>query len=181
MSVGAAQLLLKTAAEIQSRPGRAGRQRAVLVAARVAVPRRRRRSRGDARHHAARPLRRGRSATAWGFMRSQYFAKGLKLVRDIHGRVRIIEAHVTALAAEGQGRLDTVRYEVDARVQSIPSGPAAAVHQGVVPNINLTNADRLRAPLERATNSFDPVVDGSLSEHVPQYRQRRNARRAALA
>ena len=115
-------------------------------------------------------------------MRSEYFAKGLKLVRDVRARVRIIEAHVTALAAEGQGRLDTVRYEVDARVQSIPSRPAAAVHQGVVPNINLTNADRLRAPLERAASrAFDPVVDGSLSEHVPQYRQRRNARRAALA
>ena len=164
MSVGAAQLLLKTAAEVPS--GRvvlagSGPLLWLLASQYLAV--------GVVPAAMLDTTPRGRyaeaAAHAWGFMRSEYFAKGLKLVRDVRARVRIIE-HVTALAAEGRGRLDTVRYEVDGRVQSIPAD-LLLLHQGVVPNINLTNAIGCEHHWNALQSCFDPVVDDWGGTSVP--------------
>ncbi len=82
MSVGAAQLLLKTAAEVPS--GRvvlagSGPLLWLLASQYLAV--------GVVPEAMLDTTPRGRyaeaAAHAWGFMRSEYFAKGLKLVRDV--------------------------------------------------------------------------------------------------
>ena len=105
------------------------------------------------------------AAHAWGFMRSDYFAKGLKLVRDVRSRLRVIE-HVTSLVAEGSAQVETVRYEVDSKLQSLPVD-LLLLHQGVVPNVNLSNAIGCRHRWNEAQRCFDPVVDAWGASTVP--------------
>ncbi len=72
---------------------------------------------------------------ALGFLTSDYFARGLRLLREVKAAVKVVE-HVTALAAEGDGRLTTVRYEKDGTTHAIDAD-VLLLHQGVVPNVNL--------------------------------------------
>jgi NADPH-dependent 2,4-dienoyl-CoA reductase/sulfur reductase-like enzyme len=156
MSVGAAQVLLKSAAEVPSgRVVLAGSGPLLwLLAAQYLRA-------GIVVDAVLDTTPRGRYAEAashaWGFVRSEYFAKGLKLVRDVRARVNIVE-HVTALAAEGGDRLETVRYEVDASVHQLPAD-LLFLHQGVVPDINLANAIGCEHRWNELQACFDPVVD----------------------
>ena len=75
---------------------------------------------------------------AWGFLRSPYLAKGLKLLREVKSRVRIIK-DVTALEALGEGKLEQVRYTAGGKTQTIAIDQLL-LHQGVIPNINLAQA-----------------------------------------
>jgi len=156
MSVGAAQLLLKTAAEVPT--GRvvlagSGPLLWLLAAQYLNV--------GVVVDALLDTTPRGRYAEAashaWGFMRSEYFAKGLQLVRNVRAKVTIVE-HVTALAADGGERVETVRYEVAAKVHEMPAD-LLLLHQGVVPNINLSNAIGCEHRWNELQACFDPVVD----------------------
>jgi NADPH-dependent 2,4-dienoyl-CoA reductase/sulfur reductase-like enzyme len=104
---------------------------------------------------------RGRLAQAMphaaGFMLSDYLAKGLRLVRDVRRNVRVVE-YVTALAAEGEGRLRRVRYEVDGAADTIPAD-LLLLHQGVVPNINLPHAIGCALQWNERQSCFEPTVD----------------------
>jgi len=164
MSVGAAQLLLKTAAEIPGgRVVLAGSGPLLWLLASQYL------RAGVAVEAMLDTTPRGRYAEAashaWGFVRSEYFAKGLKLVRDVRARVKVIE-HVTGLAADGGARLESIRYEVDASVHRIPAD-LLLLHQGVVPNVNLANAIGCEHRWNDRQACFDPVVDPWGGSSVP--------------
>jgi NADPH-dependent 2,4-dienoyl-CoA reductase/sulfur reductase-like enzyme len=164
MSVGAAQLLLKTSAQVpDGRLVLAGSGPLLFLLASQYL------RAGVAIAALLDTTPRGRYAEAashaWGFVRSEYFAKGLKLVRDVRASVNIVE-HVTGIVADGDGRLESIRYEVDANVHRIPAD-LLLLHQGVVPNVNLTNAIGCDHRWNDRQACFDPVVDEWGGTSVP--------------
>ncbi len=94
---------------------------------------------------------------AWRFARSDYFAKGLNLLREVRKHVRVI-ARVSALAAEGDVQLGSVRYEADGP-GSMLAADLLLLHQGVVPNINLSNAIGCEHRWNEEQACFEPVID----------------------
>jgi len=94
---------------------------------------------------------------AWGFVRSEYFSKGMTLMREVRQRVRHVE-HVSALAAEGTSRLESVSFDADAGAQTIVAD-LLLLSQGVVPSINLPLAAGCALRWNERQASFEPVVD----------------------
>ena len=93
------------------------------------------------------------------FLVSSYFAKGIALMRAVKRRVRVVR-NVTALAGEGQSRLETVVYrEEDGRERHLPAN-LLLLHQGVTPNLNLANATGCAQAWDERQLCFKPVVDG---------------------
>ena len=75
---------------------------------------------------------------AWEFLRSPYFAKGLRLLRAVRAALPVVRG-VDALQAQGDGRLQSVRYQVRGTWRTLPADQLL-LHQGVIPNINLSQA-----------------------------------------
>src|SRR5688572_17649222 len=71
-----------------------------------------------------------------GFAVSPYFAKGLRLLSAIRGKVPVIR-DVVALSAEGEGHVTAVRYRTAAGVSGAIEVDNLLLHQGVVPSMNL--------------------------------------------
>ncbi len=94
---------------------------------------------------------------AWGFVRSEYFARGMRLVRDVRARSRVIE-HVSALAAEGGARFGEVRFDADGKSQTI-AADVLLLHQGVVPSINVALAAGCALRWNERQACFEPRVD----------------------
>lgn len=95
---------------------------------------------------------------AWGFLRSPYLAKGLKLLRAVKRAVPIVR-HVSALEAIGENdRLTSVRYTAAGGVHTIEADHLM-LHQGVVPNINLTQAVGIAHEWNDALACWEPHVD----------------------
>lgn len=156
MMAGAAQLLLKTAAEIPAgRTVLAGSGPLLWLLAwqylKAGVP----------IEALLDTTPRGRLLHAlrhmWRFARSDYLRKGLNLLREVRQHVRVIE-QVSALAAEGETRLASVRYEADGQSTTLPAD-LLLLHQGVVANINLTNAIGCEHRWNEAQACFEPVTD----------------------
>lgn len=78
---------------------------------------------------------------AWDFLRSPYLRKGLQLMRKVHTQVPIVRNVETLAAIGDEGRLTHVRYRVNGS-DRILERPAQhlLLHQGVVPNTNLSRA-----------------------------------------
>jgi thioredoxin reductase/bacterioferritin-associated ferredoxin len=102
---------------------------------------------------------------ALGFLTSDYFIRGLKLLRDVRARVKVVE-HVTALAAEGDGTLATVRYETEGTTHAIDAD-ILLLHQGVVPGINLAAAAGCALQWNEIRACWEPTVDGWGGTTVP--------------
>ncbi len=102
---------------------------------------------------------------ALGFLTSDYFARGFKLLREVKSKVRVIE-HVTALAAEGEGRFTTVRYEVDGTTHA-HDADVLLLHQGVVPSMNLAVATGCATRWNELQACWEPAVDGWGGSSVP--------------
>jgi len=104
---------------------------------------------------------RGRLAEAMrhapGFMFSGYLARGLELVRTVRRRARVIE-HVEALEAQGDGRIERVRYAVDGAWQQVDADALVLSH-GVVPNVHLAAALGCDLVWNETRASFEPIVD----------------------
>jgi len=94
---------------------------------------------------------------AAAFLTSPYVAKGLALLREARASTRIVRG-VERLEALGTGRLAAVRYAVGSRTTEIPAR-ALLLHQGVVPNINLSNAIGCEHRWDDRGLCFTPVVD----------------------
>ena len=141
-------------------PRRARRQRARCCGcwprstSRSGVDRRR-----AARHDAARSLRRGRDARAGTSCAPSISPRASSCCARCSARVKVVE-HVTALAAEGRGPARRrVRYEIDANVARDRRPTCCCCIRAWCPDINLTDADRLRASLERPAGVLGPIVD----------------------
>lgn len=95
---------------------------------------------------------------AWGFLRSPYLVKGLKLLRAVKRSLPIVR-HVSSLEAIGENdHLKAVRYTVGDAAQTIDADHLM-LHQGVVPNINLTQAAGIAHRWNDALVCWEPQVD----------------------
>ncbi len=158
MTAGAAQILLKTAALVPGgRTVLAGSGPLLLLLARQLV---------DAGAEIAAildttPRANRRRALLHGpaFLTSPYFRKGLALLRAVRRRVRVIGG-VTTLAAEGNGRLEAVRFATASGEQRLPID-LLLLHQGVVPNVNLAMAAGIPHRWNEAQACFVPERDES--------------------
>ncbi len=105
------------------------------------------------------------SAHAFEFAMSPYFLKGLTILRDARAAARIVR-HVERIEALGDGRLERVRYVADGGTEERPAD-LLLLHQGVVPNINLSNAIGCEHRWDDAQLAFVPVVDQWGASSVP--------------
>lgn len=88
------------------------------------------------------------------FLASPYFGKGIALLRTVRRRVRVIGG-VSGLAAEGRGRLETVRFASARGEQRLPA-ELLLLHHGVVPNVNLAMAAGIPHRWDEAQLCFVP-------------------------
>jgi bacterioferritin-associated ferredoxin len=94
---------------------------------------------------------------AWNFAQSPYFRRGVAMLRDVRRQVRVV-TNVTALAASGPSRVDSVRYEAGGDTHVLRADHLL-LHQGVVPDINLGSAMGCAYRWNDAQACFQPVVD----------------------
>ena len=93
------------------------------------------------------------------FLRSPYLAKGLKLLWAVRRQVKIVRG-VTAIRAEGEGRLASVTYCVAGSSKSIRlAADNLLLHQGVVPNVNLAMSVGIEHRWDDVQACWAPVVD----------------------
>ncbi|MEI2417645.1 NAD(P)/FAD-dependent oxidoreductase [Orrella sp. JC864] len=102
---------------------------------------------------------------ALDFLRSPYFAKGMKLVRRVRQAVPVVKG-VRDLRASGAGRLETVSYTAGGATRTIPADQLL-LHQGVVPNVNLSRAVGIEHEWNEVLDCWQPRVDewGATSVH----------------
>ena len=105
---------------------------------------------------------------AWGFLRSPYLGKGLKLLRAVKAKVPVISG-VDALEAIGnaQGQLAQLRYSAGGETRTI-AVDQLLLHQGVVPNTNLSRAIGADHAWSERQDCWEPVVDAWGATSVPQ-------------
>lgn len=156
MTAGAAQLLLKTSGLVpEGRVVLAGTgPLLLLVAAQLA----RVGGRIDCLLDTT-PRGQWRSAAPYAveFLRSPYFAKGLSILREARRAARIVGG-VQQIEALGADSLQRVRFTTGGRSEELPAD-LLLLHQGVVPNINLSNAIGCEHRWDDAQLAFVPVVD----------------------
>jgi NADPH-dependent 2,4-dienoyl-CoA reductase/sulfur reductase-like enzyme len=97
---------------------------------------------------------------AVAFALSPYFAKGLALRREVARQVRIVRG-VTQLRAEGKGRLAEVAYVAGPGGEHRMPADVLALHQGVVPNVNLAMAAGIAHRWHPVQLCWTPVVDAT--------------------
>jgi len=100
-----------------------------------------------------------------GFVASRYFGKGLALLRAVRTRTRVIR-RVTALAAEGDARLEAVRFRTARGGEQRIKADLLLLHQGVVPNVNLAMAAGVAHRWSEAQLCFVPVRDRDFATSV---------------
>lgn len=100
-----------------------------------------------------------------GFLFTPYFAKGLALMREVRAKVRVVSG-VTALSAEGDGRVERVAYTAGGRRETLPVD-TLLLHQGVVPNVNLAMAAGVKHAWDPIQLCWAPVLDETLATSVP--------------
>ena len=99
------------------------------------------------------------------FLMSPYLAKGIALMREVKRKVRVISG-VTALAAAGGERLETITFSAGGAEQKI-AADALLLHQGVVPNVNLANAASVAHRWDERQLCWVPVLDADGHTSVP--------------
>lgn len=93
----------------------------------------------------------------WDFLRSPYLGKGLKLMRAVKAAVPIVK-NVQDLQALGRDKLESVRYRASGRQHEAPA-EQLLLHQGVVPNVNLSRAVGAEHEWNDALDCWQPRVD----------------------
>jgi thioredoxin reductase/bacterioferritin-associated ferredoxin len=102
---------------------------------------------------------------ALGFLTSDYFSRGFRLLREGRARVKVVE-HVTALAALGDERLTSVRYELNDTTHEV-AADVLLLHQGVVPNLDLARSVGCTQRWNELQKCWEPVVDDWGGSSVP--------------
>lgn len=93
-----------------------------------------------------------------GFLRSNYVAKGVKLLFDVRRSVKVY-GNVTDLRAEGDGRVRSVVFRQGDGAEQRLAADTLLLHQGVIPNINLANATGCAQRWDEAQRCWVPTVD----------------------
>jgi NADPH-dependent 2,4-dienoyl-CoA reductase/sulfur reductase-like enzyme len=91
------------------------------------------------------------------FLTSPYFTKGWKLVRAVKRRVPIYSG-VTELEADGTDAVREVRFRAGGAPKSLKA-QTLLLHQGVAPNINLSQAIGCRLLWDDVLRCFYPETD----------------------
>jgi NADPH-dependent 2,4-dienoyl-CoA reductase/sulfur reductase-like enzyme len=94
------------------------------------------------------------------FALSRYLAKGLALRREVARQVPVVRG-VTQLRAEGQGSLAGIAYRAGSRGEERLSADVLALHQGVVPNVNLAIAAGVAHRWHPLQLCWVPVLDAA--------------------
>ena len=93
------------------------------------------------------------------FLFSPYFAKGVKLLAAMRGKVPIVK-HVTALRALGDAKLESVAYRVEGSSSDVEIRvDMLLLHQGVVPNVNLAMSAGVEHRWDEAQLCWSPIVN----------------------
>jgi NADPH-dependent 2,4-dienoyl-CoA reductase/sulfur reductase-like enzyme len=92
------------------------------------------------------------------FLASPYLAKGLRLLTAVRARVRVVTG-VESLRAVGGDKLAAVAWTRRGRADEM-AVDTLLLHQGVVPNINLSNAAGCRHVFDDAQIAWKPETDG---------------------
>ncbi|MGO4525458.1 FAD-dependent oxidoreductase [Microvirga sp. 2MCAF35] len=99
------------------------------------------------------------------FLASGYVAKGLRLLRTVQRRTKVVR-WVSALSADGKGELKEVVWTADGQEHRMPAD-LLLLHQGVVPNINFSNATGCKHEWDETQLAFRPQVDTWYETSVP--------------
>jgi NADPH-dependent 2,4-dienoyl-CoA reductase/sulfur reductase-like enzyme len=95
---------------------------------------------------------------AWGFLRSPYRAKGLRMLRAVRAAIPIVK-HVTRLEILGENNaVAGLRYEAGGVAKTMDVDQVL-LHQGIVPNINLSQALGIEHRWSDALACWEPCVD----------------------
>ncbi|WP_028957457.1 NAD(P)/FAD-dependent oxidoreductase [Sulfitobacter sp. 20_GPM-1509m] len=96
---------------------------------------------------------------AFEFMRSRYFFKGLTILKEVYSKTRVVRG-VDTLEAIGPTKITGVTYRKGSKAHTIKAD-SLVLHQGVVPQVNLTMAagcdhhwNQLRLAFEPQTGDF---------------------------
>ena len=98
------------------------------------------------------------------FVLSPYFAKGLKLLREVRAKAPVVRAD--RIEAVGTERLSEVRFgrgDGDRRI----AADLLLLHQGIVPNVNLAIAAGVAHEWNERQLCFQPVLDPDFGSSVP--------------
>jgi NADPH-dependent 2,4-dienoyl-CoA reductase/sulfur reductase-like enzyme len=98
------------------------------------------------------------------FVLSPYFAKGLKLMREVRARAPVVRAD--RIEAVGKDRLSEVVFGQGDDERRI-AADLLLLHQGVVPNVNLAIAAGARHAWNERQLCFQPVLDVDFGSSVP--------------
>jgi NADPH-dependent 2,4-dienoyl-CoA reductase/sulfur reductase-like enzyme len=98
------------------------------------------------------------------FVLSPYFAKGLKLLREVRAKVRVIRTD--RLEAVGDDRLREVVFGTGDNERRMPAD-LLLLHLGVVPNVNLAIAAGVTHAWNDRQLCFEPVLDADFASSVP--------------
>jgi len=93
-----------------------------------------------------------------GFLRSEYFPAAIKLLRHVCANIPVIRG-VTMLAAEGGARVSRVTYRRSAHPPQSIDVDHLLVHQGVVPNAQLSMAAGCEIRWDERQACWHPVID----------------------
>ena len=97
------------------------------------------------------------------FVLSPYFSKGLKLLREVRAKVRVIR--VDRLEAVGDDKLREVVFGAAGGERRMPAD-LLLLHQGVVPNVNLAIAAGVAHAWNERQLCFEPVLDEDFNSSV---------------
>lgn len=106
------------------------------------------------------------SRHAAGFVVSPLLVKGLRLMREVRARVKVISG-VTQLAAEGEMKVRAVTYSVGRGETQRRDVDTLLLHQGVVPNVNLAMAAGVAHEWDSVQLCWSPVLDRDGMTSVP--------------
>ena len=101
------------------------------------------------------------------FLRSPYFGKGLKLLAGALRGMKTVRG-VTAMQAAGENRLEGVSFTAGGREQRFDCD-LLLLHQGVVPNVNLSNAVGCRLAWDDSQLCWVPEVDAWFGTSLPGF------------
>jgi octopine oxidase subunit A len=99
------------------------------------------------------------------FLASPYLVKGLRLMRAVRAKVRVVSG-VTALRASGGDNVEAVTWVHGGRDERLEVD-TLLLHQGVVPSINLSNATGCRHVWDDAQIAWKPDTDAFGSTSLP--------------
>ncbi|MFP3606497.1 FAD-dependent oxidoreductase [Paraburkholderia sp. SIMBA_053] len=165
MTVGAAQVLLKTTGAVpQGSTVLAGCGPLVwLYAAQVL----RAGGRIDALLDTTpRTQRRSAMKHLFDFLRSDYLKKGVSLLLEVKRRVEVV-GNVATFRATGVEAVNAVEYTLDDGSHGSVAVDTLLIHQGVVPNVNLSNALGCEHEWNDAQCCWQPKLDAWLHSTRP--------------